>query len=151
MKHSWIVSRNCVHHLSCNACYLIGPAEPPQNVTATALSSTEIEVSWEEVPAIDQNGIIIMYQVQYEPLETFEDQISTINTTMLTTTLTDLDEYVEYSITVRAYTSVGPGPYSDPPITEITEEDCRKVKLMCHNHYVYFNSTCFATTKCLSG
>ena len=151
MKHSWIVSRNCVHHLSCNACYLIGPAEPPQNVTATALSSTEIEVSWEEVPAIDQNGIIIMYQVQYEPLETFEDQISTINTTMLTTTLTDLDEYVEYSITVRAYTSVGPGPYSDPPITEITEEDCMKVKLMCHNHYVYFNSTCFATTKCLSG
>ena len=156
MKHSWIVSRNCVHHLSCNACCLIGPAEPPQNVVATALSSTEIEVSWEEVPAIDQNGIIIMYQVQYEPLETFGDQIFTdsvniTNTTMLTTTLTDLEEYVEYNITVRAYTSVGPGPYSDPPITERTEEDGMKVMLICHNHYVYFNSTCFATTKCLSG
>ena len=128
-------------------------SDSPQNVTATTLSSTEIEVSWEEVPAIDQNGIITIYEVQYEPLETFGDQISTntINTTMLNTTLTDLEEYVEYNITVRAYTSVGPGPYSDPPITERTEDDGMKVKLMCHNHYVYFNSTCFATTKCLSG
>ena len=40
------------------------------------ISSTEIEVSWEEVPAISQNGFIIMYEVQYEPLDTFDDQIS---------------------------------------------------------------------------
>ena len=101
------------------------PDASPQNVTVMILSSTEIQVSWEEVPAIDQNGIIIMYEVQYEPLETFGDQLSTntTNTTMLTTTLTDLEEYVEYNITVRAYTSVGPGPYSDPPITERTAED----------------------------
>ena len=39
------------------------------------------------------------------------------------TNLTGLEEYVEYNITVRAYTSVGPGPYSDPPITERTMED----------------------------
>ena len=83
-------------------------------------------MSWEEVPAIDQNGIIIMYQVQYEPLQTFGVLlIQTVNITAPATmmNLTDLEEYVEYNITVRAYTSVGPGPYSDPPITERTEED----------------------------
>ena len=92
------------------------------------LSSTEIQVSWEEVPAIDQNGIITMYEIQYEPLETFEDQISTNTSTtmMLTAILTGLEEYVEYNITVRAYTSVGPGPYSDSPITEKTDEDGKK-------------------------
>ena len=83
-------------------------------------------MSWEEVPAIDQNGIIIMYEVQYEPLQTFGVLlIQTVNITAPTTmtNLTGLEEYVEYSITVRAYTSVAPGPYSDPPITERTEQD----------------------------
>ena len=94
-------------------------------------------MSWEEVPAIDQNGIIIMYQVQYEPLETCNGSIYTLktNTTMLTTTLTDLEEYVEYNITVRAYTSVGPGPYS-LPITERTDEDGKKFPILYTNVYV---------------
>ena len=118
------------------------------------LSSTEIQVSWEEVPAIDQNGIITMYEVQYEPLVTFGDQISTntSTTTMLNLTLTDLEEYVEYNITVRAYTSVGPGPYSDPPITERTDEDGKKdsflsVFLIIHS---LLNSSSRITTECCS-
>ena len=93
------------------------PSEAPQNVTLMVESSTAIKVSWEEVPAIDENGIIIMYQVQYDPLETFGDLIFTKNvnitdTSMLSTVLTGLEEYVEYNISVRAYTSAGPGPYS---------------------------------------
>ena len=91
------------------------------------LSSTEIEVSWEEVPAINQNGIITMYEVQYIPLETFGGQISTTtvndtNTSLLFIVLTGLEEYVQYSISVRAYTSVGPGPYGDP-VPERTNSD----------------------------
>ena len=115
----------------------IVPSDSPQNIVATALSSTEIEVSWEEVPAIDQNGIITMYEVQYEPLETCNGSIYSLNknTTMLTT-LTDLEEYVEYNITVRAYTSVGPGPYSDPPFTERTDEDGKKFPILYTNVYV---------------
>ena len=94
------------------------PSNSPQNVTATALSTTEIEVSWEEVPAIDQNGMITMYEIQFVPLETFDGLITsnTVNTSdgsVLMMVLTDLEEYVEYYIGVRAYTSAGPGPYSD--------------------------------------
>ena len=87
------------------------------------MSSTEIEVYWEEVPAIDENGIIVLYEIQFVPLETFDDA-ETVNTSgpVLTTNLTGLQEYVEYSISVRAYTSVGPGPYSDP-VTRRTLED----------------------------
>ena len=128
---------------------------PPQNVVATALSSTEIEVSWEEVPAIDQNGIIIMYEVQYEPLQTFGVLlIQTVNITAPATmmNLTDLEEYVEYNITVRAYTSVGPGPYSDPPITERTDEDGMKESFICIilTIYCFLNSSSRATTECCS-
>ena len=46
----------------------------------------------------------------------------TINTTNLSANITGLEEHVEYNISVRAYNSVGPGPYSDP-ITERTLED----------------------------
>ena len=109
-----------VYVLVCNT----EPAEPPENVTTMVESSTEIQVSWEEVPAIDQNGEIITYEVQYEPVQTFNGQISTaiINTSMLSINLTGLQEFVDYNISVRAYTSAGPGPYSDP-VTERTLED----------------------------
>ena len=90
------------------------------------ISSTEIAVSWEEVPAISQNGLITMYEIQYEPLEPFDEQLSieTLNTSgpVLMMNLTGLEEYVEYNISVRAYTSTGPGPYSDP-LTARTLED----------------------------
>ena len=71
-------------------------------------------MSWTEVLEIDQNGIITGYEVMYEPLMNFSGQITTltVNTTNLSIALMDLEEYVEYSISVRAYTSVGPGPYS---------------------------------------
>ena len=102
------------------------PDAPPQNVTTVVLSSTEIQVLWEEVPAINRSGLIITYEVQYVPLQTFNGQISTnfTSTSQLNTTLTGLQEYVEYSISVRAYTSVGPGPYSDGVVNR-TLEDCK--------------------------
>ena len=109
-----------------NTMYMVHSTEPaasPEIVQATNISSTAIMVTWEEVPAIDQNGIIINYEVQFEPLQfTGELVTGTINTPDLSANVTGLEEYVEYNISVRAYTSVGPGPYSDP-VTERTSED----------------------------
>ena len=100
------------------------PATPPTNVTAMVTSPRNITVIWEEVVPIDQNGVITMYQVLYQPLETFGGAIGplTVNVTELTADLADLEEYVNYTISVRAYTSAGEGPYSDG-VTELTYED----------------------------
>ena len=85
-------------------------------------------VTWEEVVAVDENGIIINYEVRFEPLEFTETlTTSSVNTTNLIVVLSSLQEYVGYNISVRAYTSVGPGPYSDP-VTQRTLEDR---KLVC--------------------
>ena len=87
-------------------------------------------VTWEEVLAIDENGIIINYEVQFQPLEFTETlTTSSVNTTNLTVVLSSLQEYVEYNISVRAYTSVGPGPYSDL-VTQRTLKD-RKLACVC--------------------
>ena len=97
------------------------------------LSSTEIMVTWDMVPPIDQNGIITMYEVQYEPLETFNGAIGTLSETVLTSnmtvTLTALQEFVEYNISVRAFTVVGPSPYS-LPVTQTTLEDGKANSLL---------------------
>ena len=66
-----------------------------------------------------------MYEVRYEPFTTYGGQIQpmTLNTTVVgNATLTGLQEYTEYIISVRAYTSVGPGPYSEE-VTNRTFED----------------------------
>ena len=85
---------------------------------------TSILVTWNEVPAIDQNGIITVYEVMYTPLTTFGGQISTNTTNVsgseLMVTLSYLQEYVNYSISVRAYTSAGQGPEST--VIELTQE-----------------------------
>ncbi len=57
-----------------------------------------------------------MYEVLYTPLEDFGGQISA-NTTNVSgleqsVLLNYLQEYVNYTITVRAYTQEGPGPSS---------------------------------------
>ena len=99
------------------------PASPPRNVTVVNITSTSILLIWEEVPAIDQNGVITQYEVEYNQ-STFDSVPTTqniiVNSTM--TVLTGLEEYVDYSIQVRAYTSVGSGPYSDV-VMERTEEN----------------------------
>ena len=91
-----------------------------------AISPTEIMVTWDIVPEMDQNGVITMYEVLYVPQETFGGAIETLTVSetepVRMTNLTDLQEYVNYTISVRAYTRVGAGPYSDE-LTVITNED----------------------------
>ena len=102
----------------------LAPSSFPQDITAITISSTEILVSWDAVPEIDQNGVIILYDVQYEPLMTFDGELVTItmNTSNSSIVLGGLEEYVEYNISVRAYTSIGPGPFS-PGVDNRTFED----------------------------
>ena len=103
------------------------PAKPPQNVQATTISSTEIMVTWDDIPGLDRNGIITNYEVQIEALDFPADIfVDPLTTTTLLILVTGLEEYVNYNISVRAYTSVGPGPYSDP-MTERTLEDGNSV------------------------
>ena len=100
------------------------PASPPENVTAIANSSTTIAVMWDEVLPIDQNGVITMYEVMYIPQKDFGGAIGPVTTIILaqSTVLLNLQEFVNYSISVRAYTSIGEGPYSTP-IFVLTLED----------------------------
>ena len=74
---------------------------------------------WQHVPPIHQNGIITTYEVLYsKKSSTTSESVLSGNTSI---TLRDLEILTTYSITVRAYTDVGPGPESDPPLIITTQ------------------------------
>ena len=124
MKEHWkmVSGTFSVHSL-----YFVFPSEPsspPTNVSVVDVTSTSITITWDEVPAIDRNGIITEYEVEYNQ-STFDintTQTVRVNSSSRMVQLTALHEYVNYSIQVRAYTDVGDGPYSDD-IYERTLED----------------------------
>lgn len=58
---------------------------------------------------IDRNGIVTTYEVLYQSQESFDNEPRHQNTSDLTISLTDLHEYSNYSIQVKAYTDIGPG------------------------------------------
>jgi len=91
------------------------PNAPPDNVQAITCSSTAILVTWDPVPEIDRNGIITQYEVEFNQSTFNEISTSNLTTTggsQLMVELQGLEEYVVYSIRVRAYTSMGSGPFS---------------------------------------
>ena len=94
-------------------------------MTATANSSTSIFVTWMEVLPTDQNGVITNYEVIYTPLETFVGQIgrksAIVSGFVFSSYLMHLQEFVNYSITVRTYTVIGSGPNSSNIIEHTLE------------------------------
>ena len=109
---------------------IIVPSRAPLITEAMEISSTEVEVMWSEVNPIDRNGIITHYEVDYQPIVPFNNpmDLSHVNTTNTTIILRDLHESAQYNITVRAFTGIGPGPFSNPSLS-ITHEDGKDVGL----------------------
>ena len=89
-------------------------------------SSTSIFVSWGQVPFLDQNGVIVSYTVTYIALPRSSTQTRNDNAPVNQTTLTGLNEFTNYSITVFASTSKGGGIQSTA-IVVITDEDSKFV------------------------
>ncbi len=110
------------------------PSSSPINFTVISVSSTSIGVKWEDVREKDENGVIIAFEILYIPLETLNGRLVSelVNTSASnsTVTLNNLEEYVFYNISVRAYTSVGAGPFS-LFITQRTSEDSKLCNVLC--------------------
>ncbi len=87
-----------------------------------------------------------MYEVLYQPLETFNEAImaKTENVSLRYVLLTDLEEYVHYNISLRAYTSEGAGPYSEE-VTVMTPEDSKSDYIIMDNYHLtilFISSSC---------
>ena len=85
----------------------------------------EMLVKWDPVPEMERRGVIDHYEIQLNQ-SSFSEISSVISiitdSPVLMLTLHNLEAFVEYSIAVRAYTSVGAGPFS-PIVNNQTFQD----------------------------
>ncbi|CAL4093041.1 unnamed protein product, partial [Meganyctiphanes norvegica] len=99
------------------------PSSGPDGVSANATSSTTVVVRWKEVLKIHQNGIIEGYKVVYAGKNLKpEEKVISSNTTYAAT-LTQLRKFYQYTVQVLAYTRLGDGALSMPPVLLQTFED----------------------------
>ena len=91
-------------------------------------------VSWDEVPPLDQNGVITVYEVMYTPLETFNGMIGSdvrnVSSSNLSVVLEELEEFVNYTFAVRAFTRIGASNFTT--IVVQTLEDGKLKYLRIH-------------------
>ena len=102
-----------VLHFSTKINFILFLSEPdgaPQNVSGRNTSSTSISVSWEEVQADLQNGIITGYNITYQSLTENDNGFVTAGPNDRQANLTELKEFVEYNISVVVFTVKGDGP-----------------------------------------
>jgi len=117
--------------------FFTGPNASPSYVQGHNTSSTSILVQWGDVPAADQNGVIMRYTVTYKALPSSSPQTEVVIAPTTQVTLTGLNEYTNYSITVFASTLKGAGNVSEPIIV-ITDQDS---KITCAFKLSYYKNT----------
>ncbi|XP_053380573.1 protein sidekick-2-like [Mercenaria mercenaria] len=115
------------------------PSEGPQNVHAVPISSTSVNVSWGDVPTLEQNGMILGFKVEYRSSErnipTQSKDVSGNTTTHVL--LENLRKFVTYEIRVLAYTRMGDGVPSSPEIVVQTNADGMLLTLRPNTEYVF--------------
>ncbi|KAJ8372867.1 hypothetical protein AAFF_G00276400 [Aldrovandia affinis] len=101
------------------------PSGSPDNVTAEAVSSTRILVTWGPVPEQEKNGYILGYKVLYKEKDSeSEPQVHVAKGNLTQSVLLrNLRKYVLYQIQVLAFTRIGDGEPSSPPVQERSKDD----------------------------
>uniref|UniRef100_A0A672MQ04 Sidekick cell adhesion molecule 1 n=1 Tax=Sinocyclocheilus grahami TaxID=75366 RepID=A0A672MQ04_SINGR len=101
------------------------PSGAPENVTAEAMSSSRILVTWGSVPEHEQNGNILGYKVMYKEKDSdSEAQVNVVKGNLTKSVLLrNLRKYVQYEIQVLAFTRIGDGQLSSPSVLERTKDD----------------------------
>uniref|UniRef100_A0A8C2RX60 Sidekick cell adhesion molecule 1 n=1 Tax=Capra hircus TaxID=9925 RepID=A0A8C2RX60_CAPHI len=146
LRLRWVVSRGCgaewtEYALQMQAFNAIGagpwsaavrgrtresvPSAAPENVSAEAVSSTQILLTWASVPEPDQNGLILGYKILFRAKDLDPEPRSHVvrgNHTQ-SALLAGLGKFVLYELQVLAFTRIGNGVPSAPPILERTKDD----------------------------
>ncbi|XP_032182931.1 protein sidekick-1 isoform X1 [Mustela erminea] len=101
------------------------PSAAPENVSAEAVSSTQILLTWASVPEQDQNGLILGYKILFRAKDLDPEPRSHVvrgNHTQ-SALLAGLRKFVLYELQVLAFTRIGNGVPSSPLVLERTKDD----------------------------
>ena len=89
----------------------------------SAASTRSVYVQWNLLPLIDQNGIIVNYNITLVPTAITANQSTVVvSTSNLNITIDNLVPHTNYSVTIVAFTSVGNGTPSIAVVVETPED-----------------------------
>ena len=99
--------------------YSPAPSSPPIDITISVINSTAIHSTWRIPDEDEHNGLLESVEVRLVGIDietsiTIPVQITTNDTSLQTTILSPLQEYVNYSIRFAVRNDVGLSPYSNP-------------------------------------
>ncbi|XP_050437025.1 protein sidekick isoform X2 [Adelges cooleyi] len=97
------------------------PTGQPRSVSAFAVSSTEVRLSWEHPQQNQQNGDLLGYKIFYIVTDSpnehrVEEETEVVPATYTSHSLVFLDKYTEYKVQILAFNPAGDGPRSAPVI-----------------------------------
>ena len=101
------------------------PDGAPQNVRGHKINSTSISVSWDQVPAEQENGVITGYTITYHSQTENHNGTVQGGPSDRQKEIPELKEYVNYNIRVFASTVKGDGPPSSPVLVVRTDQDSK--------------------------
>ena len=107
---------------------MLGPSVGPANVSYVKFNKTTFNISWAPLTREKSYGEVILYDVKEELLSQGKrrkrspSNSRTLNTTTIFVVLYYLHLCSQYHVSVRAYTRVGPGPYSQRMVLETSSE-----------------------------
>ncbi|KAM9371192.1 protein sidekick-2 [Phaethornis superciliosus] len=101
------------------------PSSGPSNVSAVATSSSSMLVQWNGIPEADCNGLILGYKVMYKEKgsEARARFWLAEGNASRSTQLSGLGKYTLYELRVLAFTRMGDGVPSQPPVLQRTLDD----------------------------
>uniref|UniRef100_A0A671F772 Sidekick cell adhesion molecule 1 n=1 Tax=Rhinolophus ferrumequinum TaxID=59479 RepID=A0A671F772_RHIFE len=101
------------------------PSAAPENVSAVAVSSTQILLTWASVPEQDQNGLILGYKILFRAKDVDAEPRSHVvrGNHSQSALLAGLRKFVLYELQVLAFTRIGNGVPSLPLVLERTKDD----------------------------
>ncbi len=91
----------------------IAPSAPPNNLSCAAIDESRIDCSWRPPSRKDRNGRIIGYKIRYKLSNKDTSVTISVNNSVLSMSLGNLQAYAEYHIDIAAKTSKGQGPFSN--------------------------------------
>ena len=104
------------------------PSGPPLHVKVTFVSSRFISLSWLPPLAALQNGNVTGYVIVYGSDVSRARKVKLEGQSQLNMTLTDLDPYTAYTLTVKAQNAKGEGPDSPPLFVQTGQDGKRNLK-----------------------
>ena len=115
-------------------------------VVSTIPDHRSINVSWVMLECQDRHGSITLYRVRFSSSNFMDSVNQTFNTSNGDETsleVVGLEEFANYTIEVRAYTAVGPGPYSNRIVVQTLPDS------KCIATYVCVCMVCLCVCVCV--